>query len=701
MRYRAFISYSHADARWAAWLHRSLESYRLPSRLRGSRGEHGPLPDRLSPIFRDREDLSSAGHLGPQIQIALNDSEALVVVCSPAAAKSPWVESEIIAFKQLGRGDRIYAFIFDGEPNATDARECFPRALRFELDANGEVSATPANPIAADARPGKDGTSLARLKLLAGLFGLPLDTLRQREAQRRHRRMALVTTLAVLVMLVTSVLAVKAAYAQRDAERRQKQAEVLVDFMLGDLNNKLSEVSRLDILSAVNDKAMAYFKSLPSTDITDEALEQRSKALVKIGNVRAEQGDFPRAIESYQAASDLSGELAKAAPRDVARQLAYADVLAFLGTMHWYQGDLDGAGRGFDAVHAVLAKAQRFAPDNPTLLYQLSTVDNNNGHVLESRGRIDEATASYKRMLDAAQRLGMLGPDNVEWQNQLGLAHNNLAKMALLRGDLGAAIAGYRADVAIEARLTGKDPRNNAQRARLLISRATLGRTLALGGNLDEGSVLLHQALQEATRLNAMEPGSTAFQEDVGLYAYQLAKLERLQGHADMARQLVQISRNMLDAMVKASPEQPAWQRERAEALTEQAELAIATGADAHAATAPLQEALKTLEPQLQRNPQERGTVLATVNAWLRLASVMPEPGRNALAARSLATIGAQASARNDPRLQALRADALRQLGRISEARAVADALIASGYRDAGLLESRAAADAPAAPSHR
>ena len=67
MRYRAFISYSHADARWAAWLHRSLESYRLPSRLRGGHGEHGPLPDRLSPIFRDREDLSSAGHLGPLI----------------------------------------------------------------------------------------------------------------------------------------------------------------------------------------------------------------------------------------------------------------------------------------------------------------------------------------------------------------------------------------------------------------------------------------------------------------------------------------------------------------------------------------------------------------------------------------------------------------------------------------------------------
>ena len=47
MRYRAFISYSHADARQATWLHRQLEGYRLPSRLRGGSGEHGPLPERL------------------------------------------------------------------------------------------------------------------------------------------------------------------------------------------------------------------------------------------------------------------------------------------------------------------------------------------------------------------------------------------------------------------------------------------------------------------------------------------------------------------------------------------------------------------------------------------------------------------------------------------------------------------------------
>jgi tetratricopeptide (TPR) repeat protein len=683
MRYRAFISYSHADARWAAWLHRSLEGYRLPSRLRGSSGEHGPLPDRLVPIFRDRDDLSSAGELGPQIEAALAASEALVVVCSPNSARSPFVNAEILAYKRLGRGNRIYAFIIDGEPNAGDQRECFAPALRHELDAGGNLGPAPANPIAADARSGKDGKTLARLKLLAGLFGLPLDTLRQREVHRRNVRMATITGLAVLVMLVTSVLAVQAVIARKAAERRQKQAEVLVDFMLGDLNDKLSEVGRLDILSSVNDKAMAYFQSLPNTDVTDQALEQRAKALVKIGNVRSEQGDFDKALEGFRAAAELSGALAKSAPRDIERQLAHAEIQAYIGLTHWYQGDMASAELAFSAAHDMLVAARRFAPSNPQLLFQLSTIDNNIGHVVEADGKIEAATGYYRNMLDVSQRLATFGPDNGEWQTQLATAHNNLAKMALLQGDLAGAIAGYRQDMAVKERLVSRDPRNNSQRRLLLITRATLGRTLALVGQPDDGANLLLMALDEARRLRAMEPGSTEFQADVGLYALQLARVERQRGNAAMAAELVQESQQMLDALVAANRDQPAWQRDRAQALTERAEQAIAGGARDDAAIS-LRQALDALEPQLAQNPQERSTVLATVNARLRLASIAPAPLRADLAARSLASIDAQASARNDPRLLALRADALQQLGRKAEAAAVGKALAAAGYRGPG-----------------
>ena len=106
-RYKAFISYSHQDERWARWLQRAIESYRVPRRLVGKGGEFGPVPRRLAPIFRDREDLSSAADLNVKVQESLTGSEALIVICSPAAAQSRWVGEEIKHFRSLGNANQI------------------------------------------------------------------------------------------------------------------------------------------------------------------------------------------------------------------------------------------------------------------------------------------------------------------------------------------------------------------------------------------------------------------------------------------------------------------------------------------------------------------------------------------------------------------------------------------------------------------
>ena len=63
-KYRAFISYSHADEEWARWLHKSLETYKVPKRLVGTETEFGPVPERIAPVFRDRDELATATSLG-------------------------------------------------------------------------------------------------------------------------------------------------------------------------------------------------------------------------------------------------------------------------------------------------------------------------------------------------------------------------------------------------------------------------------------------------------------------------------------------------------------------------------------------------------------------------------------------------------------------------------------------------------------
>ena len=232
-KYWAFISYSHRDEKWASWLHKRIETYTEHKKLVGTKNRYGePVPARLFPVFRDRDELEGAPDLPERIQDALRLSRFLIVICSPHSAKSKWVNEEIKAFKTLGRQDRILAIIAGGEPYAlTDEEECFPHALKFRLGTYGAFTDERTEPLAADARKQGDGERGALLKLLAAILGVRFDELKQRDLERQRRywlRVGIATTAGFLVLLGLTVFAFKQrneALRQRDvAELRAREA---------------------------------------------------------------------------------------------------------------------------------------------------------------------------------------------------------------------------------------------------------------------------------------------------------------------------------------------------------------------------------------------------------------------------------------------------------------------------------------------
>jgi hypothetical protein len=206
VKYWAFISYSHKDTAIADWLHKKLETYRVPRSLVGTPTRDGTAPERLIPIFRDREELPTSSQLGDNLQRSLQQSRYLVVICSPAAAQSRWVEEEIRSFKNWHGRDRIIALIGSGIPNATDpADESFPHSLRFETD-GPDTAPIRIEPIAADLRPEGDGRQRAFLKIVAGLLGVGFDDLYQREKRREQRRRMLLTAAIAAGILILGAI---------------------------------------------------------------------------------------------------------------------------------------------------------------------------------------------------------------------------------------------------------------------------------------------------------------------------------------------------------------------------------------------------------------------------------------------------------------------------------------------------------------
>ena len=87
-KYDAFISYSHAEdnAEIAEVLHKKLEHYRIPSQIQKITGKK-----KIERVFRDKEELPLSANLTENIYTALDNSEYLIVLCSPESRASQWV----------------------------------------------------------------------------------------------------------------------------------------------------------------------------------------------------------------------------------------------------------------------------------------------------------------------------------------------------------------------------------------------------------------------------------------------------------------------------------------------------------------------------------------------------------------------------------------------------------------------------------
>ncbi len=174
--YFAFISYKSEDVEWAKWLQHELEHYHLPTSFNG----RTDVRQDLRPVFRDIDELS-AGNLPSQIEQALANSINLIVVCSPRAAASVWVNKEVETFIAMDKTNQIFPFIVEGcSPN-----EFFPPALlnlpSKEERLGGDIS--------------KNGRDAAFVKIVAGMLGVDYDSLWQRyEREKIEEQQKLIET---------------------------------------------------------------------------------------------------------------------------------------------------------------------------------------------------------------------------------------------------------------------------------------------------------------------------------------------------------------------------------------------------------------------------------------------------------------------------------------------------------------------------
>ena len=242
---------------------------------------------------------------------------SLVVVCSPAAARSTSLDRAIHRYVAAHGRQGLLPIVVRGEPGAPAASPdaCFPSPLR--TDAGGGNW----EPLAADARHGRDGRELAVLKVFAGICGAPLDRLRNREALRQRRVRCWALSGLAVFLLAAGGLAMLARRNERIADRRaraeavarleadlqasneraaRERVEALLRFMVVDLRKRLASVDREDALEGVATRAHDYYAAIDADRRSKEDRARLADDLVPVISLLRDRG-HPRKADDLQA----------------------------------------------------------------------------------------------------------------------------------------------------------------------------------------------------------------------------------------------------------------------------------------------------------------------------------------------------------------------------------------------------------------
>ena len=531
-KYKAYISYSHCDERWAKWLHRALESYHVPRKLIGSTAGEGKVPARIRPVFRDRDDLSSASDLGGTVKRALTDSENMIVVCSPDSAASFWVNEEIRQFANLGRVNRIFCVIVDGQPSGVGvASTCFPAALT-------EIGLQ--EPLAADVRRWADGKNLSKLKLVAGMLGLPLDQLRRRDLQKRQREWAL----AAVASVVIAAILVTAITARIASQQRRVSGESLVSYKLNELRTMLNvstnpeEIARLGLWNKQDLQELIDTAGEGENALTNSAIDLR-----KQGNDMYKKGALSEALEKFQQSWAL---LAENYRRDRQSQstffeLGQADF--YIGQVHSKQGDLEKAEDFFMSYAEITRRLILQQPENAKWVLEMAYALTNLGVLgkLRNDGDPERALQFMQSALEYNQIALVLDPQNVYYRSELGQSHAFLADAQRGVCDLEGALHSRQEGVLLEREILEEDPGNNVKIKRLAWALSGLSVVQDERGHVDDAIKAIEAAILLMERLLTQDLDDKSNTRSLLILRHRLAMHHAFNGGSEQAERSLEL----------------------------------------------------------------------------------------------------------------------------------------------------------------
>lgn len=298
--YAAFISYRHLprDTKVAKQVQEAIETYHLPRSIQKAKDNNPDAvkTDRTSKLgkcFRDEDELAASHSLPESIQTALTRSHSLIVICSPETKESAWVRREIETFAALHGRERIICVLAEG-----DSTDAIPEILKakFQPDAEGIMREMPAEPLAADLRPANKAKQKAELlRIIAAVAGCNFDDLKQRDKNRRNKRIVTGSAVVLLLAILIGFIAYQASQNSEEALIANSKA------LAAQAQEQLARGERIQAVETAL-SALPSSEENPNRPLVEEAQTALEDAL----GVNQESLELWKPNFAYDAQSDIA-----------------------------------------------------------------------------------------------------------------------------------------------------------------------------------------------------------------------------------------------------------------------------------------------------------------------------------------------------------------------------------------------------------
>ncbi|MDH3626466.1 MAG: protein kinase [Acidobacteriota bacterium] len=385
-----------------------------------------------------------------------------------------------------------------------------------------------------------------------------LGWIRGKPARRLRRFVAAAVTLVVFVGGIKYTLDVR---RERDkAEFHRGQADELIEFMIGDLREKLEAVGRLDVLSSVGDEALEYFAAIDTDALLPADRERYARTLSQLGSVQVAGGDLDGALSAYSESVRIYQSLVVTDPTNAPWKIKLGGAHFGVGSVHWERDELDPAREAFEEYLALATAVHQLDPTDPTNRLELGYALTNVAAVNEAVDRSDDAMNQLERAIEIKRSLVESDAANRDYAESLANTLTWLTFLQQDRGQLPQALALQNETLALRRRFVSPD---DAQTRRSLS--VTLGNVARINvwmGRMEAARDAYREDLQISRALHDLDPENGEWTRGLVIALQHYAEFVAEDSPEDRTR-LLNDANALADRLVAAEPTNVTWISDR------------------------------------------------------------------------------------------------------------------------------------------